>query len=599
MKSGRLARGALSAALVALATRAAPAQVPPVRDTTATRDAAAPPPPDSARPAAVLQLLPFETAPGPLPPGARLVFTRDSLLWISGYTLADVLADVPGVFVARTGFVAQPAMAFYGNRGVVAVELFRDGVPVLPLGPDSVAVDPGRVSLIGLRRVEVERLPGLLRVYLVSERNELVGSRSLVRVISGDFKSGGYAGLFQHRWSSGLGLDLSADHFDTQGDREPQRNARWFNLGARVDWTPTPRLSATADIRRLGFERDPTDHAAGGVLPGRKETRTEALVRLVAAQRPERHGLGLELGLQTTSWSPDSGSADSALPTRTVHRAFAGLGLRGTAGTIELRATAADHYTPTAATGRVAWMPWSGVVLAGDGSWERHTGDRTSLRARGTLGLYRGPLSLVGDVVAADAVPAPMLPADTARTTLDFGGRAGFVTRHLALHGGIERRDAFEPPPMPSLPPFAQLPATGSATYAVADLMLKAGGWSLSGWISHPVRGDTAAFAPPTHSRLALTLRSKFWRTFRSGAFDIKAQIALESWGVGVAGLDEGLPRALPGATIAEAFLEIQLVQFRAFYSFRNALRTEDWYVPGFSLFRALQTFGVKWDFQN
>jgi hypothetical protein len=98
---------------------------------------------------------------------------------------------------------------------------------------------------------------------------------------------------------------------------------------------------------------------------------------------------------------------------------------------------------------------------------------------------------------------------------------------------------------------------------------------------------------------VALTLRSKFWRTFRSGAFDIKAQIALESWGVGVAGLDEGLPRALPGATIAEAFLEIQLVQFRAFYSFRNALRTEDWYVPGFSLFRALQTFGVKWDFQN
>jgi hypothetical protein len=130
--------------------------------------------------------------------------------------------------------------------------------------------------------------------------------------------------------------------------------------------------------------------------------------------------------------------------------------------------------------------------------------------------------------------------------------------------------------------------------------MLKAGGWSLSGWISQPVQGDTAPYAPPTHSRIALTLRSKFWRTFRSGAFDIKAQIAIESWGNGRAGLTaQGQPIALPGATIGEAFLEIQLVRFRAFYSLRNALRSETWYVPGFSLFRVLQTFGARWDFQN
>jgi hypothetical protein len=594
---GRLSRGALIAALVAIVTRAAPAQVP-VRDTAAVRDTA---PADSAPPPEMIRLMPVETAPGPLPPGSRLVFSRDSLLWISGYTLADVLAEVPGVFVARTGFVGQPAMAFYGNRGVVALELYRDGVPVLPLGPDSVAMDPGRISLIGLRQVEVERLPGLLRVYLISERNARIGSRSLVRVISGDFKSGGYAGVFQHRWASGLGIDLSADHFDTQGDRIPQqRNALWFNLGARADWTPTPRLAATVDIRRLGFSRDPTTHEAGGILPGREETRTEALVRFVAAQRPERQGLALELGLQTSSWSADSGSADSLLPTHTVHRAFAGLGLRGQAGTIEVRATAADHYTPLAVSGRVAWMPWSHVVLAGDGRWERHPGERTSARARGTLGFFGGPFSLVGDVVAADAVPAPMLPADTARQTLDLGGRLGFVTRHLAFHGGVERRDAFDPPPMPSLPPFARLPATGTATYAVADLMVKVAGWSLSGWISHPVQGDTAPYTPPTHSRIALTLRSKFWRTFRSGAFDIKAQIAIESWGSGVAGVDpDGFAQTIPGATIAEAFLQIQLVQFRAFYSLRNALRTEDWYVPGFTLFRVLQTFGVKWDFQN
>jgi hypothetical protein len=541
----------------------------------------------------------METPPGPLPPGSRLVFTRDSLLWVSGFTLADLLAEVPGVFVARTGFVGQPAAAIYGGRGMASIEIFRDGLPLLPLGTDSVTLDPGRISLLGFRRVEVERLPGLLRVYLVSERHEQVGSRSLVRILSGDFETGAYAGIFQHRWASGLAIDLTADYLDNQGDRQPRRNMRWFDVGLRADWTPTPRLMALIDIRRGGFFRDPTDHALGGVLPGRDETRTEAMVRIVAAQRPARRGWSLEAGLHTTAWRPDSSSPDTALPSRTVHRVFAGVGVRTAGATAEVQAVAADHYTPFAATARLAWMPLPGVVLAGDGGWERHSGGRESFRARGTLGFHYGAFSLSGDVLAADAVPAPMLPGDTARVTLDLGGRFGFRTRHLVFHAGVEQRDAFEPPPVPSLPPFAALPPTGEATYAVGDLMLKAGGWSLSGMISHPVRGDTAPYAPPTHARVALTLRSKFWRTFRSGAFDVKAQIAVESWGSGIAGLGTTGPGTLPGATMGEAFLQFQLVRFRLFYSLRNALRSEDWYVPGFQLFRVLQTFGVKWDFQN
>ncbi|HET7039430.1 MAG TPA: hypothetical protein VFH97_06055, partial [Gemmatimonadales bacterium] len=130
MTPGRLAHVGLAVALAAAGPRVARGQDP-------VRDTLRPPPPDSARaeipdslrPPALLELLPMETPPGPLPPGTRLVFTRDSLLWLSGFTLADVLAEVPGVFVARTGFVGQPAPAFYGGRGMGAVEIFRDGVP--------------------------------------------------------------------------------------------------------------------------------------------------------------------------------------------------------------------------------------------------------------------------------------------------------------------------------------------------------------------------------------------------------------------------------------------------------------------------------------
>jgi hypothetical protein len=48
----------------------------------------------------VLQAL---APPGPRPALTRLVFTRDSMEWLSGATVGDVLAQVPGVYVWRGG----------------------------------------------------------------------------------------------------------------------------------------------------------------------------------------------------------------------------------------------------------------------------------------------------------------------------------------------------------------------------------------------------------------------------------------------------------------------------------------------------------------
>ena len=54
---------------------------------------------------AVLPVLEAEVPPGPLPPGSRYSFTRDSILWAGGLTLADLLARIPGAYVLRAGFV--------------------------------------------------------------------------------------------------------------------------------------------------------------------------------------------------------------------------------------------------------------------------------------------------------------------------------------------------------------------------------------------------------------------------------------------------------------------------------------------------------------
>jgi TonB-dependent Receptor Plug Domain len=566
-------------------TRAAP-------DTTR----AAPPAP----PPVVGAIPPSEIAPGPLAPGSRIVFSRDSILWTSKYTLADLLSDVPGVTAARTGYAGEPTPVLYGGRGTAGIELFYDGVPITALGVDSIAVDPGRISLIGLRRVEVERHPAFLRVYLVSEREARLGARSYLRILNGDFRTAGYAGVFQYRWRSGVGLDLSADYLNTKGGQGDTRNARWFDLRARSDWTPSPLLSASFQLGVQTQDREATLGQNGLSTPLRNDRRTESLLRIQGSTRPNRFGFSYEAGLQSTNWSADSASADTVLGKRTVNRVFAGLRVSNGLAQAGVTVRASDYHTPLDLEFTAGWTPLPWLVAAAGGRRETHTFDRKSSSAWGSLGLYGGPLSLVGDIRWADAVAAPVLATDTAQRTFDLGARLGFASRRVTVHGGLERRDGFTPPPITEIEGLPPLPPAPPATFFVGDASVQYGSLILSGTLSQPVSGEAPAFEPPMHSRVALTFRSNFIKKFRSGAFDLKVQVAVESWGAGSAGQDaDGLPVALPGASVADAFLQVELANFHAFYSLTNFLRATETWVPGFEYPRNRQTFGVKWVFQN
>jgi hypothetical protein len=561
----------------------------------AGQDSVPPPPPP-----AVLPAPPVETPPGPLSPGSRLVFTRDSTLWSSGYTLADLLIEVPGTYVARTGFVGQPTPVHYGGRAAAGIEILYDGQPLVAIGADSVAVDPGRISLIGLARVEVERYPAFLRVHLVSERHDLPGARSLLRIVNGDFRTAGYAGLFQYRWRAGVGLDVSADYFNAKGGQGTERDATWFDLRAAVDWTPTPLVSAVFQVRSLTRDREATTNTDGPGIPARNAGRREGLFRLVAGTRPHRQGLSFEAGVQSTRWKADSTSADTAIGERSMHAGFLGVRIAGASAVADLQTRVTDYHTPLETTLRAGWMPFAWLTLSGNARMASHRGDRRSRSAAGSLALHGGAFSLVGDARWAHAVAAPVLDDDTAQTTLDLGARAGFASRRLTLRAGLERRDAFQAPGLSPVPDWPGFPPSPVATFVVADASVRAGALTLGGWFADPVTGGAPAFEPPSHRRVALTFRSQFLRTFRSGAFDLKVQVALEAWGAGTAGVDAtGAPVALPGTSVAEAFLQVELASFHAFYSLRNALRSREGYVPGFEFPRNLQTFGVKWVFRE
>jgi len=159
-------------------------------------------------------LLPtFEPAimSGPLPLGTRYTFTSDSLLLSYARTLSDLLVHIPGVFVARGGWYGEPEIVLYGGRGPASLEVYWDGVPMLPLGRDSVYLDPARIPLGPIERADVIVLPASLRVYLVTAQHRSTTPRTQIGIITGQQDIADYRAGYATRTRSGFGISMLAD----------------------------------------------------------------------------------------------------------------------------------------------------------------------------------------------------------------------------------------------------------------------------------------------------------------------------------------------------------------------------------------------------
>jgi len=220
---------------------------------------------------------------------------------------------------------------------------------------------------------------------------------------------------------------------------------------------------------------------------------------------------------------------------------------------------------------------------------------------RGSAGLYYGPVYVVGEAAARDVLQAPVYATDTAQATTDLQLALGLKTKWLTGSAAVQKRDAYASLPYLELPIVPALATSPKATYLVAEAYLSpVSALTLSARYSNPLSGELADFQPPQHVRAALTLRSKFWRTFRSGAFDLKLQVATERWGEGSAGVSaQGAAIRLPAAQFWDYQVEVQLVSFTAFWVLRNGALSEDAYVPGLPYPGNGQFFGASWTFGN
>ena len=541
-----------------------------------------------------LPVMPADVPAGPLPPGTRWIFTADSLILSNIYTLSDLLGHIPGVYVARGGWYGAPEIVVYGGHGAMGLELYWDGVPWLPLGRDSVWLDPARVPLGPVERVEVVMLPTTLRVYLVSARQRSTEPLTEVRISTGVAAIAQYQGVFAKRFRSGMGLSLVADYRNLDGfGSSSTTNFNSVDIYLKGQYVRSPRWGAEYQIVSTVWDR-----GSGQLVDRQKSQRGGNMLRLFAAQRADGLGARVEATLARAKVSHDSLVPDRSLTQGILDvsetRAHASAGV-----TLRLQGTA----RPFQIEARSAWQPFPLLTVSADArrAYYGNRGHGNRAHASAALQLPLG-LSLRGEVSRIEDFQAPFVQIDSFQRATDLAGYVQWDRRPITVQAGTVVTDSFRPRGFyGSIKPVASLGAVPHSRYVSLYVSLRpVPSLQISGWYYDPLVGG-GDFQPPTHGRLSVTFASKFWRVYKSGVLTLRGEVAAESWSrSNLGGRDStGGQLQLGPATFVDTNIELRIGSLTAYWMVRNYNIMRGSYVSGLGYPKALQFYGVQWFFHN
>jgi hypothetical protein len=560
------------------------------RDSTVRRDTT---PPDT-----IEHYLPAFAAAvpaGPLPRGTRWRFTVDSLVLSNVTTVADLLAHIPGVYMVRGGWFGAPEIAIYGDHGSLALEVYWDGAPYLPVGRDSVWLDPARIPLAPLERIDVQVLPSTLRVYLVTREPRSTVPRTEVRISTGQNSIAQYRGGFAKRWKSGLGLSIAADYRNING--APGTSTTEFNdvdLWLKAEFVRSPRLGFSFQTLSSSWNRA----GESGLVDPWKQRRLDQLFQAFVASRGDGLGTRFAVALARAQVT-----GDTAVPDRSLYQGIVELSETRSRASASITARLQDAARPFQVEAHVGWQPLPFLTLAADARrpyyGDRGHGNRAHVTAGLTLPLgfsVRAELSRIEDF------QAPVMSPDTFQWTTDYAGYLRWDTRKVTLEVGQVRRDPYHPEGFAvGILPVASLGPTPHSTYLSAFLGVRPlPGVQLSGWYFDPLQGG-GDFEPPTHARLSATFFSKFWRVYKSGVFSLRGEFAVESWSRSNLGGRDSTGAQLPlgPASFAETNIQLRIADFTAYWLTRNYDGMRASYVTGLGYPKRAQYYGVQWFFNN
>jgi len=535
---------------------------------------------------------------GPLPRGIRYTFTADSILLSSARTLSDLLVHIPGVYVARGGWYGEPEIVLYGGRGPASLEIYWDGMPMQPLGRDSVYLDPARIPLGPIERVDVIMLPAALQVFLVTSQYRPTAPRTQVGVVTGRQDIADYRAGYATRTRSGLGVSMLADWASigagSLGNTTPPFGTS--DIWVKVDYVPPGgRVGASFQVSSASWHRAAADD---GRVDGWRQDRRDKLFRMFVAERDD--GLGWRL---TTTLGTSSISHDTLVAQRNVSGASVEASQTWRSASVSALARFGAAGAPRHYEAHAGWMPIRPITLAGAFRQSFYIGHRYGWRVNGSAGLAL-PLgfSARAEVSWQEDAQAALVTTDPMYRMLDLAGWVGFENRLVSFEVGRGRRDAFAPLGFAvGIKTVASLNPTPLTEFVAAHGTLHiAPGLTLSGWYFDPVVGG-GDFEPPRHGRVSATFYSKFWRVFKSGIFALRGEVAMESWSRSTLGGRDstGATLGMTGSSFVDTNLEMQLAGVTLFWSVTNINIMRSSYVTGLGYPKSVQQYGARWFFTN
>jgi hypothetical protein len=437
-------------------------------------------------------------------------------------------------------------------------------------------------------------LPGVLRVYLVSRRHASTHAHSAVGFLQGDRDMARYMVSFAVRGRPGSGLTLVYDHRDlngAQGTSSP--GFADDEIWVHAEYTPTPRLGVSYQILSSSWQRDPEVD----LVDRWTFKRRDGVLRFFAAPNGTVTGPRFQVALATTSIQ-----GDSAVPDRSSYQILFDAahvwGRARASATVRL----AERPRPFDMEGRISWSPRRWVTLGGEARHSRYWDGRPGRRAMafGGIELPQG-LSIRGEMAWANDLQAPLLATDRLQETLDVAWAVRWERRWITLEVGGGRRDGFLPGSGPQgLKTIDGFGPTPRSDYTRVAGAIRPVPWlSVAGWYFHPWDGG-GDFEPPHHARVSATFFSRFARTFPSGVFALRGEVAAESWSTGARGGRTGDSTNLfIGATFVDYDLQVQIGDVTIFWVMRNGNAMRSSYVPGLGYPKYWQYYGARWEFRN
>ncbi|MFL5402914.1 MAG: TonB-dependent receptor, partial [Gemmatimonadales bacterium] len=322
-------------------------------------------------------VLPLVGIEGPRPALTRIVFDRDSIEWGHAATVGDLLTQVPGVYLWRGGFIGRPEPVDYRGRGASSAEYYLDGVPYVPAGIDSIAVDPALFSISFLDRIEVERGPGQIRVYLFTRRHDRLAPRSRIAIARGDNNFARYEASLERRSQNGLGFALGADYLSSPTVAVRSSNYSNTQIWVQGGYVPSAKFGLQYQLLRSAPNRRAFVIDVAGVNdtigPRYKATRTDAQIRLSLGGSRASEGLGprADLIYARTAW-------DGAGLDQQINQIGGYVGLRARAYSLGVSAFHRTRWTPLDVRARLGWNWIAPLSASAELVHQRHFGGRNS-----------------------------------------------------------------------------------------------------------------------------------------------------------------------------------------------------------------------------